>query len=392
VELELQLLDQDSLALTGGSEAILAEMPEAYRDAAKPEFHDCCVEINSSVCKDVAQVEQDFIPKLAAMESVARRRGVLLGWAGTHPFSHWRDQAIVANPRYAKLAQRFQETLARQVTFGLHVHVGVPDGDAAVRVCNGIAEYLPVLLALSVNSPFWCGRQTGLHSHRADVLRASPTSGLPPRMRDWTDYARLVKRHISAGLIDSAKELWWDVRPSPEYGTVEVRVCDMPADLASVLGLTALIQCLVVDLGQSSGRQPALDDCVLAIIRQNLWLAGRFGLGAGLIDVHSGLEVPARDVAKQLAERLHEISCDLGCAAQLRLVDAMASAPSGAARQLEIFARTGDLAEVVRRQIVRPASATPRGPEHPGAVGTAMEIMSGQSRSLPTLVTNMSVK
>lgn len=392
VELELQLLDRDSLALAGASELILDDLPAEYRDWAKPEFHDCCIEINTSVCNDVSQVEHDLAWKLAALERVARRRGIVLGWAGTHPFSHWRDQSITAGPRYAKLVQRFQETLSRQVTFGLHVHVGVPYADAAISVCNGLMEYLPVVLAHSVNSPFWCGRKTGLQSHRVDVLRAAPTSGLPPRLYDWADYASLVNRHISAGLIDSAKDLWWDVRPNPEFGTVELRVCDMPADLSSVLGLTALIQCLVVDLARSHGRQPALDECNLAIVRQNLWLATRFGLGAELVDAHTNLAIPIRELAQRLVQRLHAISRDLGCAAQLELAQAMADAPSGAARQLEVFAQTRDLVDVVRKQIVRQVAPVSEVRTAVAEVANPLGMINGGSQSSSAMPAHMSVE
>jgi carboxylate-amine ligase len=251
------------------------------------------------------------------------------------------------------------------VTFGLHVHVGVGDGDTAVRVCNRIVEHLPVLLALSANSPFWCGRATGLQSHRADVMAASPSSGPPPRLGGWDDYAALVERLISAGLIATAKDLWWDVRPNSEHGTVEVRVCDMPPDLSAVLGLTALVQCLVVALsrddgngnGDGDGARPCLDECGRMIVRQNQWRAARFGLGAELIEARSGRSATAREVAKDLAVRLGGLAKALGCVAELGLVRVMADGPSGAERQLAVFERTGDLTEVVRREMIEPASA-----------------------------------
>jgi carboxylate-amine ligase len=224
VELEFQLLDEQSLALTGASELVLASVPAEIKDAVKPEFHDCCIEVNTGVCREVAQVGHDLWPKLTAAAGAAARHGVLLGWGGTHPFSHWRDQQIVPAPRYRALAEFYQETLCRQVTFGLHVHVGVGDGDTAVRVCNRLVTHLPVLLALSANSPFWSGRATGLHSQRAEVMEASPTSGPSPRLGGWADYARLADRLTSSGLIGTAKDLWWDARPNGAHGTVELRV------------------------------------------------------------------------------------------------------------------------------------------------------------------------
>jgi carboxylate-amine ligase len=348
VELELQLVDSRSMALTGAIDEVLAGVPAEYRGSIKPEFYGCCVEINTGVCRDVDEIERDLGAKLATTARIARSRDVLLAWGGTHPFSHWRDQPVVPTPRYRELAGLFGETLCRQLTFGLHIHVGVEDGDTAVRVCNRIAGHLPALLALSANSPFWCGRSTGLHAHRVEVMGASPTGGLPPRLEGWGDYVRLVDRLTVSGLIQSPKELWWDVRPSPDHGTVEVRMCDMPPDLPSVLGLTALTQCLVVELARGDDSDPGLDECGLMMVRQNRWRAARFGLEAGLVDPRTGLRSSAREIIKDLTMRLDETAEDLGCARQLGQVRAMADGPGGAARQLAVFERTGDLTAVAR--------------------------------------------
>jgi carboxylate-amine ligase len=348
VELELQLLDTRSLALSGAFDDVLAEVPPEFRDSVKPEYYRCCAEINTGVCGDVAEAGWDLGRKLVAVSEAARCRGILLGWGGTHPFSHWKDQPIVPTPRYLELDDHYRETLRRQLTFGLHVHVGVGDGDAAVRACNGIAEYLPAILAFSANSPFWCGRATGLRSHRVEVMGASPTSGLPPQLVDWNDYTGLVRRLTTTGLIGSAKELWWDVRPSSEYGTVEVRMCDMPLDLSWVLGLAALIQCLVVELVSRDGDGVGLDDCGMITVRQNRWLAARYGLNAPLVDVRTGRVSPARNVVKRLTQRLMRTAVSLGCARQLSCVREMADGQCGAEGQLEVFRRTGDLAAVAR--------------------------------------------
>jgi carboxylate-amine ligase len=357
VELEFQLLDAHSLALTGACDEILAEVTPEYQGSVKPEFYDSCVEINTGVCGDLAEVERDLGARLDAVARVAGRHGVLLGWGGTHPFSHWRDQSVVTRPRYRELAEQYRETLCRQVTFGLHVHVGVGDGDTAIRVCNRIVEHLPAFLALSANSPFWCRRATGHQSYRVEVMEVSPTGGLPPRLGGWDDYARFVERLVSAGLIGTAKELWWDVRPNSEHGTVELRMCDMPPDLPSVLGLTALTQCLVTDLAQGGGASVD-DECGLMIVRQNRWRASRYGLGAEFIDPRTGCPSPAREPIKRTIERLRGVAAALGCARQLEQAHAMANTAGGAERQLTVFERTGDLLEVVRQQMIRHGSIT----------------------------------
>lgn len=355
VEVELQLLDSRSMALASAIDTVLAEVPTKYKEMIKPEFYQSCVEINTDVCRSVAQVGTDLVPKLTLAARVAGRHGLLLGWGGTHPFSRWHDQPITSSPRYQQLASLYRDTLSRQLTFGLHVHVGVPDGNAAVKVCNRITEHLPPLLALSVNSPFWCGRATGLHSHRVEVMGASPTGSRPPRLSGWDAYVELVHRLTETGVIDTPNDLWWNVRPSPRHGTVEIRVCDMPPDLRSVLGLTALIQCLVVTIVQEDAPDMCMNDCELMIVQQNHWRAARFGLEAEFVDPRSGVRTRARDVCAGLTERLRPIANELGCAPQLELARAMADCKTGSEKQLAEYAWSRSFAEVVWRRLVRPA-------------------------------------
>ena len=181
--------------------------------------------------------------------------------AATHPFSRWQDQEVTPNDRYYSLIELLQETARRLVTFGLHVHVGVDSGDKAIMICDRIMQHLPILLALSVNSPFWQGRNTGLHSQRIKVMETLPTAGLPPLMRNWSEYAWLLNHMVETGFIKTIREIWWDVRPHHNFGTVEVRICDMPPSLRHVLGLTALVQCLVHDLSEEIDRGTYQYDC-----------------------------------------------------------------------------------------------------------------------------------
>jgi glutamate---cysteine ligase / carboxylate-amine ligase len=351
VEVELQLVDAGSMALRSAIADLLEELPGELHDWVKPEFSQCYVEINTGVCRTVADVGADLDRKIRAVEGAADRCGVGLLWAATHPFSRWRDQEITPNERYYKLADLLGETVVRPVTFGLHVHVGVDTGDKAIRVCDGLQRHLPLLLALSANSPFWHGRPTGHHAHRVELLEGFPTGGLPPRMQSWDEYLRLFGQLKAAGFIESPKELWWDVRPSPEHGTVEVRICDMPPDLPSVLGLTALIQCLVADLSERIARSTTEPDCHPLMVRQNRWRAGRYGPEAVLVDPLTLEAAPARQVAAQLVGRLRPIAERLDCVGHLDHLLDMASGPSGSERQLALYEQTGDLAEVVRRLV-----------------------------------------
>ncbi|HWE38499.1 MAG TPA: YbdK family carboxylate-amine ligase [Isosphaeraceae bacterium] len=347
VELELQLIDARTLALRSAIAELLAALPPAWHDSVKPEFMQCYVEINSEVGRTVGEVGTDLARKVRAVERAADGLGLRLFWGATHPFSRWQDQRITPDERYCRLAEQLQETVIRGVTFGLHVHVGVDSGDTAIRVGDRLGAHLPILLAMSANSPFWHGRRTGHHAYRVEALEVLPTGGVPPRMRSWEDYEAVVGQLQAAGFIDSRRELWWDVRPNPEHGTIEVRICDMPPDLASVLALTALIQCLVHDLARATAGVPAESDWSPLMIRQNRWRAYRAGLGATLVDPRTLEARPARELAGRLIEGLLDTAGELGCARHLGLARDLVERPNGAERQIALFEEYGDLAAVV---------------------------------------------
>jgi carboxylate-amine ligase len=362
VEIELQLVDARSLSLKSAISQILADLRPALHDSVKPEFMQCYVEINTGIDRTVDEVEADLAPKIRAVERLADRHGVRLVWAATHPFSHWRDQEITPDDRYYKLAALLQETVVRPVTFGLHVHVGVESGDKAILIGQRIQRYLPILLAMSANSPFWHGRSTGHHAHRIEVLEGFPTGGMMPPLGSWAEFEDLLAQMQAAGFVESHREIWWDVRPSADNGTIEVRICDMPADLPDLLGLTAIIQCLVQSLSEEiDGGTPGAEPHPL-MVRQNRWRACRFGLDAELVDPITMEAQPARGAAGALIRRLEATSIRLGCRRQLGHALEMIVRPTGSERQLLLYEEVGDLAEVVRRMAARSRlSAEPNG-------------------------------
>ena len=313
VEIELNLVDNHTMALRSGASQILSEVPQELESSIKPELLQCYIELNTKVCQDVAEVETDLVRKLQVCREIAGRHDLRLFWGGTHPFSPWQDQEVTPNERYHSLIQLLQETARRLVTFGLHVHVGVDSGDKAIMICDRILQHLPTLLALSVNSPFWQGRNTGLHSQRSKIMETLPTAGLPPLMRNWSEYCWLLNNMVETGFIKTIREIWWDVRPHHNFGTVEVRICDMPPSLEDVLGLTALIQCLVYDLSEEIDRGTYQFDCHPFLIRQNKWRACRYGMDAKLVDPATHQAIPARRVVHDLVDRLRFRAEELGC-------------------------------------------------------------------------------
>ena len=275
--------------------------------------------------------------------------GLRLWWGGSHPFSYWRSQKITPNPRYEALVELLQEMARRLVSFGLHVHVGVESGDKAVMICDRIMQHLPTLLALSCSSPFWDNRDTGLESHRSKLMEGLPTAGLPTLMRNWSEYVWLVNHLIETHFITTIREIWWDVRPHHNFGTVEVRVCDMPGNLDDCLAIAALIQSLVKGLSDEIDAGTYQHDCHPMIVRQNKWRACRFGQQAQLVDSFSFQSQPVEASVRRLCDLLGDAATDLGCRDELDQCNRLARGPGWGQVQRSILAETGDPREIVRR-------------------------------------------
>ena len=348
VEIELALVDAETMALTDASQAVLARVPENLRDCVKPELMQCYLELNTGICNTVSEAHADLAGKLAVVEPLVRDAGARFYWTGTHPFSTWEEQTVTPNERNHGLIDLLQDMGRRLVTYGLHVHVGVDSGDKAVMICERMLRHLPLLLSLSCNSPWWNNRVSGLLSHRSKIMEGLPTSGIPPFMRNWSEYVWLMKHLEETGFIRSARDIWWMVRPHSNFGTVEVRVCDMPGSLDDVTAITALVQALVVALSKEIDDGTYQHDCHPMLVRQNLWRAARFGLDAELVDALTHEPISARKLAHGLVQRLREHAEECGCAAELECVERLIDQPTWAERQLAMLSETGNAAEVVR--------------------------------------------
>lgn len=354
IEIELGLVDDSTFELASAYarlESRLAAQAKAPDGAShfKPELMQCVMEINTDVCTTIGEAEADLRKKLLQVQRAGDELGLRLWWGGTHPFSLWRDQKITPDERYLQLVGLLQEMAKRLVTFGLHVHVGVESGDKAVMICDRIMRHLPTLLALSVSSPFWEGRDTGLQSHRSKVMEGLPTAGLPTVMRNWSEYVWLVNHMIDTGFINTIREIWWDVRPHHNFGTVEVRVCDMPSTLEDTLALAALIQCIVQALSNEIDHGTYQQDSHPMMVQQNKWRAARYGNQARLVDNYTYRAASVSEIVEQLAEILSPTADDLQCTPYLNHCVKMAQRPSAAQRQLDILAERGDPKAVVER-------------------------------------------
>jgi carboxylate-amine ligase len=349
VEIELGIVDAEKQCLVSGCNQLLDRLPSELHTEIKHELMQSCIEVISGVCHSVTDARSDLAGKLRLVEQAADAEGMRLWWGATHPFSRWEDQQVTDTARYFDLVQLLQELARRLITFGLHVHVGVDSGDKAVMICDRIMQHLPTLLALSASSPYWQSRDTGLHSYRSKLMEGLPTAGLPTLMRNWSEYVWLVNHMVETGFINSIREIWWDVRPHHNFGTVEVRVCDMPGNLDHVCGLTALIQCLVKRLSDEIDEGMYQFDCHPMMVRQNKWRAARFGGSARLVHARDYRVQPVREIACDLVDRLRDVAVDLGCESELLFVREIADQKDWARRQRDILKSTQDPSQIVRQ-------------------------------------------
>jgi len=356
VEVELQLVDLETCALSNSVSKILDNVPPHWSDAIKPELMQSYLEINSCVCDSIDEARADIQAKYNWVQDEALRHGIALLWAGTHPFSAWYEQKITPGDRYQDLVDLMQHVARRLGTFGVHVHVGVESGDKAVMICDRMLRHLPSLLALSANSPFWGGVNTGLRSQRIKLMDALPTAGLPQVMRNWSEYVWLIKHLTNTGFINSIREVWWDVRPHHNFGTVEVRIMDTPRSMDHLFGLAALVQCLVAEISDQIEDGAYLTDCHPMLAGQNKWRACRFGLDAGFVDPDTMTLRPAREVIRNLVDLLRDRAQDLGCVDHLDVVYDILDGQNGADHQLALYHAHNSPREVARQLVQCPAA------------------------------------
>ncbi|MCZ2806450.1 glutamate--cysteine ligase [Modestobacter sp. VKM Ac-2983] len=351
VEWELQLIDPQTRELTSGAVEILAELTPDGLDEhpkAKHELLQSTVEIITGICTTVAEAKADLAGTLAEVVAAAERRGLGVMCAGSHPFTRWDSQEISPKERYAELVERMQWPARRLQIFGVHVHVGVRSPDKIIPIVNALTQYVPHFLALSASSPYWSGCDTGLASARTKVFEAMPTAGLPYQLADWSEFEEYMGTLIDAGAIESVREVWWDIRPHPDFGTVELRICDGLPTLDEIGAVAALAQCLVEQFDTQLDRGYTLPSPTDWIVRENKWRAVRHGLDAEIVVDEQGTVRPVREAISDLVEELLPTARKLGCEGEL--VDARRVLDAGASYQRQravAAAHDGALAPVV---------------------------------------------
>ncbi|GAB3682231.1 glutamate--cysteine ligase [Actinocorallia lasiicapitis] len=354
VEWELQLIDTDSRHLRQDAREVLAALPslsEGKFTKVRHELMESTIEVVTDPCFTVSEICDDLQTTIDQMRQVVRGRGTALACTGSHAISDWRDAVMAPVQRYAELIEEMQWLARRIQTFGVHVHVGVTAQDRAIPIINALSAYLPHFLALTASSPFWNGHDTGLASSRSIVFGSLPTAGPPHSLGDWAEFEAYMDTLLRAGTIRSIKEVWWDIRPHPDFGTVEVRMFDGIPTLREVGMVTSLCQCLVTLFEQQIDRGYALPRPATWVVRDNKWRATRYGLDAIIITDDSGRTAPLRDVLYELSSELEPVADRLGCTEELKVVGEVLEHGAPYERQRAIRAEGGSLEDVVSATI-----------------------------------------
>src|SRR3954453_20198185 len=338
------ILDPQSLDLVDEIERLLGDDD----GTVKPELHECVLEIATKPAPDTARAATDLRALRREVQRRAEAHGLTICSAGTHPFAKWEEHRISAGQRYRKLIDALRFVARQEIIFGLHVHVGIDDPDKAIYVANGMRVHVPILLALSANSPYWRSDATGLASTRVPIFRQFPRIGIPPSYDDWADYERRIGFMVETGAIEDYTYLWYDVRPHPNLGTVEIRPMDAQTRVEHPLAITALIQAMVCELAAAFESGRPLSDVPHEMLEEDKWLAARHGLHSELIDLPDPTRVSARDLARRLYDRLLGHAQDLGSSTEFEGLLDILERGNGAQRQRVVYEATHDFHELVR--------------------------------------------
>jgi carboxylate-amine ligase len=361
VEEEYQLLDADTFDLVQHVDTILEAVTGHELEARiNAELMQSVLEISTPVCHNAGDVMRWLTTLRGYTTEIASERGMRVGSAGTHPFSLFERQRITAKDRYRSLIDRLQYVARRELIFGMHVHVAVDDPEKAIKVVNGLLPHLAPLLALSASSPFWRGEPTGLASSRQIVFSAFPRSGPPPRFRDYADYADVVGQLERSGCIADYTHIWWDIRPHPKLGTVEVRICDAVTRVEDAVAIAAYCQALVKQLCERYEAAQEIPSYHRILTSENKWLAARYGLEAPVMDLAktTGKRVPVAKLIRRTLDELRPHARELGSERELEGVLHILEKGSSAERQLRVFNANHDIVEVAR-EIAKATEALP---------------------------------
>ncbi len=349
IEEEYQTIDPDTYDLRSHIQMeILEKGKRQLQEQVKAEMHQSVIEVGTGVCKTVKEAAIDLKNLRRNMIALTEDNGLKLVAGATHPFADWRVQDIYPDDRYRQVVEDMQIVARANLIFGLHIHVGIEDRETLIQLMNQLRYFLPHLLALSASSPFWIGMNTGLKSYRSKVFDRFPRTNIPDVFNSWADYENLVNLLIRTRCIDNAKKIWWDVRPHPFFGTVEVRICDLPMRVDETLALAALVQATVVKLYRLHARNQGWRQYSRTLLMENKWRAARYGLDGALIDFGRECEVPERELILEYLDFVDDVLDELDSRQEVNYIRWILDNGTGADRQLKAYADSkGDMRAVM---------------------------------------------
>lgn len=347
IEEEYQVICPKTRELISHDQQIVTVAEKILNDQVKAEMHQAVVEVGTNICNDITEARKDLTHLRKSISEIADSLGFRIGAAGTHPFTKWETQLITPNPRYAEIVDELQDTARSNLIFGLHVHVGIEDKQLALHLTNAMRYFLPHLYALSTNSPFWEGRNTGFKSFRSKIFDKFPRTGIPGVFQTVAEYEHYINVLIKTKCIDNPKKIWWDIRIHPFFPTLEVRICDVPMTIEETLSIAALVQALVAKLYKLRTQNLNFMLYHRALINENKWRASRYGLDGSMIDFGKECEVNTKELMLELLDFVDDVVDELGSRKEIEHVKTMIKNGTGADRQLAVFEETKDLTKVV---------------------------------------------
>jgi carboxylate-amine ligase len=349
IEEEYQTIDPVTRDLRSHIQTeMLAQGKLRLQERVKAEMHTSVIEVGTRVCRNIDEAREDIYELRREMIKLARENGLVLVAGATHPFADWRKQGIYPDPRYHQVVKDLQLVARANLIFGLHVHVGIEDREAAIRIMNSIRYFLPHIMALATNSPFWLGLNTGYKGYRAKVFENFPRTGIPDAFSSYSEFENYVNLLVRTNCIDNAKKIWWDIRPHPYFSTVEVRACDIPLRAEETVAIAALIQATVVYLWKLQEGNQDFRQYARPLLMENKFRAVRYGLDGKLIDFGKQVEVPVRELLEEYLALIDPVVDELGSRDAINGVRKIMETGTGADRQLKVFEESkGDLKAVV---------------------------------------------
>jgi carboxylate-amine ligase len=317
----------------------------------KPEMIQSMVEVGTGICKNIQEARADITRLRSIISGLANKTGLVIVAASTHPFSHWQDQKIYDDERYALLVQELQNVARSLLIFGLHVHVGVADLERRIHIMNAARYFLPHVLALTTSSPFWMGHNTGLKSYRTEVFKQFPRTDIPDHFDSYANFQRYVDLLIKTQCINDGKKIWWDLRPHPVFPTLEFRICDIPTRVDDTVAIAALFQAIVAKLTKLIDKNLGFRLYRRMLIQENKWRAVRWGIDGKMIDFGKQKEVPTRDLVLELLDFVDDVVDELDSRKEIEHIHTILERRTSAEEQLRVFEETNDLKAVVDRLI-----------------------------------------